>query len=41
MKAFLLAVVACVGISVAAAFILVDQSGTLSPARTGEDVRLK
>ena len=40
MKAFLWAIVACVGISVAAGFILTAQDGAEHPTRTAESVRL-
>ena len=40
MKAFLWAVVACVGISIAAGFILTSQNDTMNASRTAEDVRL-
>lgn len=40
MKAFLWAMVACIGISVAAGFILTAQDGADHPTRTAESVRL-
>ena len=40
MRAFLWAVVACIGISVTAGFILTAQDGAQQPTRTADSVRL-
>lgn len=40
MKAFLWAIVACIGISLAAGFILTAQDAAQHPTRTAEGVRL-
>jgi hypothetical protein len=40
MKAFLWAIIACVGISVAAGYVLTSQEDSQHPSRTVESVRL-
>jgi len=40
MKAFLWAVIACIGITVGAAYVMTSLDGAKHPSRVGDDVRV-